>query len=241
MRTWAWAVSAVLGLALMILSFDRLLRADPEAPWAHGFLCIGQGEAAKPLDVGTRISTRLRHLPASALHQAMLKGLDRAAPATRAAVEARFRPKLIELSVDAMSPLAGRLREGRLPERGKDELLAGSQAPHEDQLSIAGRALKVVGVLQPSVGLFSDSYLVPADKSLDGIFPRSDPAVQPVEVIRMSAGEFGNRKILAQVIEAFSRESFILLVWFPRSVPGSVPSRSTWEDRHCIYWAARDS
>src|SRR5271157_5515628 len=203
----------------MTLSYDRLLKVEPEAPWAYGFLCIGQGEAAKPLDVGTRISTRLRYLPASASDQAMLKGLGgamlkglgEAAPETRAALEARFRPKLIELPVDAMSLLAGRLREGRLPERGKDEVLAGSQAPHEDQLNIAGRALKVVGVLQPSVGLFSDSYLAPKDKSLDGVFPRSDPAVQPVEVIRMSAGEFGNRKILAQVIEAFPRESFILL------------------------------
>ena len=202
MRTWAWAVPAVLGLGLMILSFDRLLKVDPEAPWAYGFLCIGQGEAAKPLDVGTRISTRLRYPPASASDQAMLKGLGGAAPETRAALEARFRPKLIELPVDAMSLLAGRMREGRLPERGKDEVLAGSQAPHEDQLNIAGRALKVVGVLQPSVGLFSDSYLAPKYKSLDGVFPRSDPAVQPVEVIRMSAGEFGNRKILAQVIEA---------------------------------------
>ena len=138
MRTWAWAVPAVLGLALMILSFDRLLKVDPEAPWAYGFLCIGQGEPAKPLDVGTRISTRLRYLPASASGQAMLKGLGGAAPETRAALEARFHPKLIELPVDAMSLLAGRLREGRLPERGKDEVLAGSQAPHEDQLNIAG-------------------------------------------------------------------------------------------------------
>ena len=221
MRTWAWAVPTVLGLALMILSFDRLLKVDPEAPWAYGFLCIGQGEAAKPLDVGTPISTRLRYLPASASDQAMLKGLGGAAPETRAALGARFRPKLIELPVDAMSLLAGRLREGRLPERGKDEVLAGSQAPHEDQLNIAGRALKVVGVLQPSVGLFSDSYLAPKDKSLDGVFPRSDPAVQPVEVIRMSAGEFGNRKILAQVIEAFPRESFILLVPEVRSGPSA--------------------
>ena len=96
-----------------------------------------------------------------------------------------------------------------------------------------------MGVLQPSVGLFSDSYLAPKDKSLDGVFPRSDPAVQPVEVIRMSAGEFGNRKILAQVIEAFPRESFILLVPEVRSGPSAFAS--TWEDRHCFYWAARDS
>src|SRR5271157_2025376 len=219
MRTWTWAVSAVLGLALMILSFDRLLKVDPEAPWAHGFLCIGQGEAAKPLDVGTRISTRLRYLPASASDQAMLNALGGAARETRAALEARLRSKLIEFPVNAMSLLAGRLREGRLPDPGKDEALAGSQAPHEEQLSIAGRTLKVVGVLHPSVGLFSDSYLVPEDRSLDGIFSKSDPAVQPVEVIRMSASEFGDRKILAQVTEAFPRESFILLGPEVRSDP----------------------
>ena len=51
----AWA-------GLMLLSFDRLLKADPETPWAHGFLFIGQGKAAKSLDVGTRSSTRLRYL-----------------------------------------------------------------------------------------------------------------------------------------------------------------------------------
>ncbi len=219
MRTWAWAVPAVLGLALMILSFDRLLKVDPEAPWAHGFLCIGQGGAAKPLDVGTRISTRLRYLPASASDQAMLTGVGGAAPKIRDVLEARLRSKLIELPLNAMSLLAGTLRAGRLPDPGKNEVLAGSQAPHEEQLSVAGRALKVVGVLQPSVGLFSDSYLVPHDKSLDGVFPKSEPAVQPVEVIRLSDGEFGDRKILAQVAAAFPRESFILLGPEVRSDP----------------------
>jgi hypothetical protein len=103
MRYWAWAVAAVLGLALMNLSYDRLLRADPEAPWASGFLCIGQGGAARPADVGTRISTRLRYLPASASTQAMLKGMGSAAPGTRAVLEARLRAKLIELPIDATS------------------------------------------------------------------------------------------------------------------------------------------
>ncbi len=219
MRYWAWAVPVVLGLALMNLSYDRLLRADPEAPWAFGFLCIGQGGAARPIDLGTRISTRLRYLPASASTQAMLKGMGSAAPGTRAVLEARLRAKLIELPIDAMSLLAGRLSEGRLPEPGKDEVLSGSQAPSEDHLSVAGRTLKVVGVLHPSVGLFADSYLAPKDKSLDGVFPKGEPAVQPVEVIRLSAGEFGDRKILAQVMEAFPRESFALLVPEVRSGP----------------------
>ena len=219
MRYWAWAVAAVLGLALMNLSYDRLLRADPEAPWASGFLCIGQGGAARPTDVGTRISTRLRYLPASASTQAMLKGMGSAASGTRAVLEARLRSKLIELPIDAMSLLAGRLGEGRLPEPGKDEVLTGSQAPPEDHLSVAGRTLKVVGVLQPSVGLFADSYLVPKHGNSDAIFPKGDNAVQPVEVIDLRAADFGDRKVLAQVMEAFPRESFVLLVPEVRSGP----------------------
>ena len=58
MRSWVWVVPAALGLALILHSYDRLLKGDPEAPWASGFLCIGPGGTARPLDVGTRISTR---------------------------------------------------------------------------------------------------------------------------------------------------------------------------------------
>ncbi len=219
MKTWAWAAPAVLGLALMILSFDRLLKADPETPWAHGFLFIGHGEAARPLDVGTRISTRLRYLPGSASDQAMITGIGGAAPKIRDVVEARLLTKLIELPLDAMSLLAGTLREGRLPDPGKDEMLAGSQALRDEHIIIDGRTLRVVGVLQPGVALFSDSYLLPRDKSLDGVFPRSEHGVQPVELVRLSAGEFADRKILDRMMEAFPRDSFIPLGPEVRSDP----------------------
>ncbi len=221
MRTWAWAVSAVLGLALIVLSYERLLRTDPEAPWASGILCIGQGGAAIQVDVGTRVSTRLRYLPGSASAQALLKALGGAAAGMRAVLEARLRPKLIELPIDAMSLLAGTLREGRLPAPGKDEVLSGSQAPPEDHLSVADRTLKVVGVLQPSVGAFADSYLVPKHGNSDVLFPKGDSAVQPVEVIDLRATDFGDRNIRGRVTEAFPRESFTLLVPEVISGPGA--------------------
>jgi hypothetical protein len=221
MRTWAWAVPAVLGLALMMHSYDRLLRVDPEAPWASGFLCIGKGGAAIPLNVGTRISTQLRYLPESALTQAMLKGLGDAARETKVVLEARLRFKLIELPVYAMSLLDGKLSAGRMPEPGKNEVLAGSQAPREELLNIAGRTFKVVGVLQASVGLFADSYLVPKHANSDAIFPRGENEVQPVEVIDLRAADFGNRQILTQVTEAFPRESFAVLVPEVRSGPSA--------------------
>ena len=51
MRTWAWAVPAVLGLALMILSFDRLLRADPERPGRMGS-CVLAGRGSQTVGRG---------------------------------------------------------------------------------------------------------------------------------------------------------------------------------------------
>ena len=219
MRTWAWLVLAVLGLALMMQSYDRLLKGDPEAPWASGFMCIGEGGAARPWELGSRLSARLRYLPESELVQAMLKRLGATKPETKAVLEARLRSKLIELPVDAMRLLADRLREGRLPEPGKDEVVSGSQAPAEDHLSVAGRTLKVVGVLQPSVALFADSYLIPKHASSDALFLEGDSAVQPVEVIALKAADFRNQKTMEQVSEAFPGESFVLLGPEVRSDP----------------------
>ena len=218
-RSWLWAIPAVLGLAVMLHSYDRLLHGDPEAPWASGFLCIGKDGAARPLEVGTRISTRLRYLPASSVTQTLLKGLGGAKPQIKAVLEARLRPRLIELPAEAMRLLADRLREGRLPEPGKDEAVSGSQAPVKDHLNVAGRTLKVVGVLQPSVALFADSYLVPRHGNTDAIFPEADGEVQPVEIIDLKTAAFGDRKVLTQVTDAFPGESFILLGPEVRSEP----------------------
>ena len=149
----------------------------------------------------------------------MLTGMGAAPPGTRAILEARLRSKLIELPVKAMSLLAGRLSEGRLPEPGKDEVISGSQAPVEDHLTVASRELKVVGVLQPSVGLFADSYLIPTHGNSEAIFPKGDGSVQPVEVIDLGGKYFGDKKILTQVTEAFPGESFALLVPEVRSGP----------------------
>ena len=104
-------------------------------------------------------------------------------------LETRLRSKLIELPLDEMAPLAGWLREGRMPEPGKHEVLAGSQTPPGDTLSVAGKTLKVVGILQPSVALLADCYLAPAHPSMDVFFPKADGDVRRCEVrLRLDAG-----------------------------------------------------
>ena len=91
-------------------------------------------------------------------------------------------------------------------------MLAGFQVRRGDRLGVAGRTLSVVGVLQPSVALFADSYLIPADPSLDVIFPRGDDAVKRATVIRLGARKFGDPKTQAQIAEAYPPPAFTVLV-----------------------------
>ena len=78
MRPWIWAMLAAAGLGLMLMSYHRWVRGDPEAPGAFGLLFVGDGVAASKLDVGTTSSTRLRYLPVDATVEAMLKGVQTA-------------------------------------------------------------------------------------------------------------------------------------------------------------------
>jgi hypothetical protein len=211
MRGLIWLVLAVMGASLMVFSYHRLLRGDPDAPWAFGFLCIGEGEPKKPLEIGERLSTRLRFLPASELAGGLLKGMGEVASTNRRALEARLRPKLIELPVGSMNLLIGRLEEGRMPDPGANEILAGCQVPEDDSLTVGGETLKIVGVLDRSVALFASCYLVPSQEGNARLFPKEESSVQPVTIVRLTAPEFGDRKVLAQVMESFPSESFTVL------------------------------
>jgi hypothetical protein len=211
MKMCTWAVLAVLGLGLMVLTYQKLIRGDPQAPWAAGFLFIGDGEPAKAPGAGSLVSTRLRLLPASPAAEMMATSVAAVTHIDSSRVEARIRPKLIELPVDETAPLASWLREGRMPAPGSREVLAGSQTPPEKQVSCGGESLSVVGVLQPSVALFADCYLIPAHTSADALFPKGDAAVHPVKAVRLSQRESGNRQALVGVIEAFPPKTFITL------------------------------
>ena len=144
--------------------------------------------------------------------EGMIKGAEMAGGGKAKDLAALLRPGLIELPEADMKVLGGWLNEGRLPEPGRDEVLAGFQARQGDRLSVAGRTLSVVGVLQPSIALFADSYLIPADPSLDVIFPRGDDAVKRATVIRLGAREFGDPKTQAQIAEAYPPPAFTVLV-----------------------------
>lgn len=212
MKALIWGLVAILGLGLMVLTYDKMMRCKPGAPWASGFIVIGAGEAARPVDSGTVVAVRLRLLPASAQGDALLKSVASSKPLARANLPLRIRSKLIELPIDEMRQLAGWLREGRLPEPGQHEVLAGSQSPAAEPLSVAGETLKVVGVLQPGVALFADCYLAPPHPSLDAGFAQGDADVHDAKLWRLKEEVLYNRKQLKEVMESFPASMFTTLM-----------------------------
>ncbi|MGC8639313.1 MAG: hypothetical protein ACP5XB_05470 [Isosphaeraceae bacterium] len=214
MKTAAWVVLAAIGLGLMVLTYEKQIRGNPQAPWASGLLFIGEGEPAKPVEAGTVVWSRLRLLPASDRSAALLKAAERTKSLREAKLGFRLRPKLIDLPVDEMVHCADWLREGRIPEPGKHEVLAGAQTPPGDHLSVAGETFRVVGVLQPSMALLADCYVAPADPSLDVCFSKRDDDVHQARLLHLSAGFLRDRKQLNKLIEAFPPPRFaILMPW----------------------------
>ena len=184
------------------------------------------------------LATRLRLLPASTMTQGMIKGVEMAGGGKGKDLAALLRPGLIELPAAAMEILSGWLKEGRLPNRGRDEVLAGFQARQGDRLSVAGRTLSVVGVLQPSITLFADSYLIPADPSLDVIFPRGDDAVKRATVIRLDAREFGDPENTGADCRRLTRRRRSPCL-FPTSERSASHFSCTWEVRPFSCWEER--
>ena len=98
MKSWMWAVLAALGLVLMGAAYREGIRTDPAAPWAGGFLCIGDGKPAKPLEGGDAFphadaaaARRGSGVNCSSRHAEAMK------PGNKANLEAQLRPRLIEV------------------------------------------------------------------------------------------------------------------------------------------------
>ena len=85
------------------------------------------------------------------------------APDKALGVKGQVRVKLIELPLAIAGIGAAGLQSGRLPEAGRNEVLAGAKIEPRDTLIVGGQSLKVVGVLKPDLALFANSFLVPPD------------------------------------------------------------------------------
>ncbi len=141
------------------------------------------------------IPARLRLLSSSDVAEILLFATGDAAPAKALGVKGQVRVKLIELPLAEAGIDASLLQSGRLPEPGRNEILAGARVEQPETRIVGGESLKVVGVLKPSVALFASSLLVPRDDANGKLFPVVVPTVLHAWLLRGPAKELGDPEV----------------------------------------------
>jgi hypothetical protein len=208
MKPWAWVFIALVGFAMMLAAYTWRPRLDQTAPWASGLIVIGPtGSAEKTAPAGA-IPARLRLMSSNDFAEFALFGTDDLAPNKALGVKGQVREKLIELPLADASLDAAWLQSGRLPEAGRNEILAGAKLLDRDTLKVGGQTLKVVGVLKPDVALFANSFLVLPAEANQELFPADGPTVQRAWLVRASAEQLRDATARKQLEEAFPPKQY---------------------------------
>ena len=134
MKAWVWAIVASVGFAVMFWAYASRERIDDKAPWASGLIIMGAEAPAEKTALAGAIPARLRLLSSSDVAEILLFATGDAAPAKALGVKGQVRVKLIELPLAAAGIDASLLQSGRLPEPGRNEILAGARSRHAAKL-----------------------------------------------------------------------------------------------------------
>jgi len=212
MKAWVWVIIASVGFAVMLAAHASRERIDSKAPWASGLIVISpEAPAEKSWHAGA-IPARLRLLSSSAVAELLLFATGDLVPDKALGVKGQVRVKLIELPLAIAGIGAAGLQSGRLPEAGRNEVLAGAKIEPRETLIVGGQSLKVVGVLKPDLALFANSYLVPPEAistdATNRLFPAEVPTVLHAWLMRTSAEELRDDKVRKALEEIFPPKKY---------------------------------
>ena len=189
-----------------------LARVDSKAHGRPGLIVISHEALAEKSGRAGAIPTRLRLLSTSDIAELLLFGTGDSAPAKALGVKGQVRVKLIELPLSIAGIGAAELQSGRLPEAGRNEILAGAKIEPREALNVGGRSLKVVGVLKPDLALFAKSFLVPPEAiptaATNSLFPAVVPSVLNAWLVRASAEELRDDKVRKELEEVFPPKKY---------------------------------
>jgi len=212
MKARVWVIIASVGFVVMLAAYASRERIDSKAPWASGLIVISPEASAEKSWRAGAIPARLRLLSTSEIAELLLFATGDSAPAKALGVKGQVRVKLIELPLAIAGIGAAGLQSGRLPEAGRNEILAGAKFARRETLNVGGQSLKVVGVLKPDLALFANSYLVPAEAistdATNTLFPAVVPSVLHAWLVRASAEELRDDKVRKALEESFPPKKY---------------------------------
>jgi hypothetical protein len=215
-----WLLVLGAGFGLMCASYYGYVRVPDPQPWFNAFLCIGRESPGPEAEEFAYTEAAFRWLPTPARYR---KFADMIRPGnTKAArdIEQGFSEKAVLLRTlrDTFGP--DDLASGRMPEPGAAEVLAGAQAAHRDEVRIGDRVFRVVGVLDRSVILFADAYLLAADGAGARLFAPSDTEALRAYVFYGMSRKAWTDEARERFKAAFPKDAFTVVTGDLRVGPG---------------------
>jgi hypothetical protein len=192
----------------MMAAYSWRAHVDQTTPWSSGLIVIGREPSAEKSTLEGAIPARLRLLSSSEFAELSLFATGDLAGDKAIGVKGRVREKLIELSPSKAGFSAAELQSGRLPEAGRNEVLAGAKIGPRESLKVGGQSLTVVGVLNPGVALLADSFLIPPDDANDRVFPAAVPSVLHAWLVRVAAEELRDATVRKRLEDVFPAERY---------------------------------
>ena len=212
MKTWIGLLVLLTGFGLMLFSYSNFGRIDKSGPWADAFMYFGKGEPEKTDDAVPFTEARLRLLPLSQFMREVVQEFEKVCnPAMRRALLS-LREGIVLDTAFCEDFTPEMLAEGRLPQAGSEEVLAGASVTHKDVVAVAGRNLRVVGVLRPEMAHFARVYIVPPDSAAAGLFAPGDEEVRNAYIVHLPRNEAVQVETRKRLQAEFPRDRFTPVV-----------------------------
>jgi hypothetical protein len=189
MKTFIWMLVLLAGFGLMFYSYRNSKGAAEPLSWADAFMYVGKAEPEETDDAVPYSEARLRLLPLSEFMRGFVQGFEKTSkPAVRRTILLLRESIIMDAAFRKNFPPEA-LAEGRLPQAGSDEVLAGASVARKDVVSVGGRNLRVVGVLCPEMANFARIYVLPQAPEAAGLFAPGDEEVRNAYIVRLPRNE----------------------------------------------------
>ena len=204
----SWLVVAAIGFMLMVFSYYNYQYESFDNPWDNVFMYIGAADPNCEVEGLEYVRRPVRLLPLAGRAQLFTQMAKGFGSHVEKSYRITFQEKVVLYS-DISDDFAGEMLEwGRLPASSADEVLAGHATSNRDEISVKGRALKVVGQLKKGVDVFVNSYLICEGAAAEELFDPDEEAVQNAYILRLSKEQLGDSEIRKQLKGAFPKSQF---------------------------------
>ncbi len=221
MRAWWWLLVAASGWGIMLAAYVTRARPDPKAPWTHGLLVVGPELPADLAGIGQATRVRVRLVTAVERTETIIKAVSMVAMDKAIKLALELRPKIILMPLDGAGIDASALQSGHLPEAGRDQIIAGASAAHQDRLPAGERDLEVVGVLKPGLVLMRNAYLIPPSDAAETLFRDHDPSVHAATLVQLTEAQVHDRTLIQKLERNLPTATYTVVMPTDRLEPGT--------------------